>query len=692
MDYNKISLLVSDSINDLVYLSDLETYELLYINKNTINAFSKNNPNFEWKNQKCYKILQNRDEPCEFCTNKYLTVDKIYQWQFFNPITQTHYTLKDKLVELDGKLVRMEIAIDSTQQHLLTQSLKKQLYEQQIITSCIETLHTDVNPELSILNLLKIIGEYYQAERCYIFTISKDKSIVSNEYEWTNGISKPSKEDLTNIDSTAFQRWINIFETHNELITLNINYDNFPKEELELLNHYNVKNLLAVPLRDLNGNLEGFIGVDNPTLFMEETKVFKDLSFITLNFLEKNKLLNKLNKLSFFDTHSGLKNRNAYLEHIKAYSELAPQTLGVIVLDIKSLKIINDLHGYEYGDRIILDLATLLKSSFHTPHIYRLGGDEFVVLCEDLLETEFEDTISDFQTLMKTQSFELNLGYAFNIMQHDEHFVVNFNERSQVKGYTQLLLKNLEYEISNNKFTVYLQPQIDLSSNKVIGAEALIRKYDSKGFIKPPNTFLPFYEKESIISHIDYYVFKTICKYIQDLESKGYKNALRFSVNFSRKSLTSPNVVQNLLNICNSANVSPDYFIVEITETVTGIDDAHLIELINEFNNAGFLISLDDFGSGYSNLAIISKANFHEIKIDKTIIDTFLFNKKANIITKWSLDLCKNFNNTISVAEGVETKEQCEALRQFGCNIGQGYYFSKPIPMDEFFKKYIEIK
>ncbi len=691
MDYNKISLLVADSINDLVYLADIETYELLYINKNTISAFSKADKNFTWEGQKCYKVLQGKDAPCSFCTNKYLKSDKFYEWEYYNPLTKTHYSLKDKLVEIEGKMVRLEIAIDSTHQYFLTNNLEKKLLEHQVVASCIENLHKDFELEEALLDILEILGEYYKAQRCYIFTLSQDKKTVSNDYEWTDGVSKPSKSDLTNVDALPFQRWFDVFQTQNELVLLDSSSAILPKPERDLLEKYDVRNLLAVPLRDIKGDLYGFIGVDNPTLFNTETKIFRELSFIISSFFEKNKILKKLNKLSFYDKHSNLKNRNAYNEHIKSFNEETPDTLGVLVLDIKSLKLINDLHGYEHGDKVILTLASLLKSVFEDYHIYRLGGDDFVILCDNLSEEEFESLVFDFQTMLKTLDFEVSVGYAFNRVYDSEDF--NFlldKSKTQTGNYTNLLLKNLGYELLNNKFTVFLQPQIELSTNKIIGAEALIRKFDSKGNIKTPNTFLPFYEKESIISNIDYYVFKTICEFINDLNQRGYQLDLRFSVNFSRKSLTSVDVIEKLINICETFNVSPDYFIVEVTETVTGIDDVHLIELINEFNRAGFLVSLDDFGSGYSNLSIISKANFHEIKIDKTIIDTFIENKKANIITKWSIDLCKNFNGIISVAEGVETENQKDALQKLGCDIGQGYYFSKPIPMDEFFKKYID--
>ncbi len=689
MDYKKISLFVAESVEDLIYLSDLETYQLYYINKNTIDEFSKHDKNFTWEGRKCYEVLQGKNSPCEFCTNKLLSKDEFYIWEYLNPITGKHYLLKDKLVEIDGKTLRVEIATDTTTHFLLNQDLSQKLTEQELLTSCVQTLHTSDDTEVSILKILKSIGEYYSADRCYIFTVSKEGHTISNEYEWTHHTAIPSKDDLTNVSSAPFQRWIDTFKNHNELTYFEENNEELPILEAELLKKYGVTNFLAVPLKDVNGTLEGFIGVDNPKLFATNTKIFRDLSLFISNFFDKNILLTNLHTLSFYDKGSGLKNRNSYNEYLQTFDKNPPKTLGVIVLDIKSLKLINDLHGYSYGDTVILKLASLLKNYFGND-VYRLGGDDFVVLSRDLTEEDFENSVYNFQNSLKSEDFEINLGYAFN--KSYENVPLNEANLRNINNakYSELLLKNLEEELKNDKFVVYLQPQFNLKTNKISGAEALIRKYDSKGNIKPPISFLPFYEKESMISYIDFFVFESICKFLSEIKTEGFLNDLQMSVNFSRNSLSQNNIVEKLLNICSSYNISPSSFVIEVTETVDGIDDGYLIELIEDFNNAGFFVSLDDFGAGYSNLAILTKANFHEIKIDKTIIDSFETNPKSKLITKWAIDLCNTFNNIKSVAEGIETQQQYESLKEFGCTIGQGYYFAKPMPLNEFWKNYIK--
>ncbi len=688
MDYNKISLLVAESVQDIVYLSDIETYELYYINKRAIDEFSKANPNFSWQGKKCYEVLQNKTEPCDFCTNKHLTLQAHYNWSYFNPITNRHYSLKDKLVEVDGNLIRLEIATDTTNQFLLNQDLNKKLIEQKTLTSCIQTLHTTSDTQSSILELLEILGKYYNAQRCYIFTISPDKKFLSNEFEWTDGIALPSKEDLTNVEITPFKRWIEVFRYCDELIISNAQNENLPIEELELLNKYTTENLIAVPLKDFNGDLFGFIGVDNPKHFKKETMIFKDLSLFISNFFDKNMLLSNLNRLSFYDTFTGIKNRNSYLDFMQGISASVPKSMGVAVLDIKSLKIINETQGHKKGDKVILKLCSILKNHFGE-NVFRLGGDEFVALSMNLTECEFEDLISSFQIDIKSQDFDINLGFAYNKTYENFDLAEDLSKSLKTGAYSKILLKNLQEELKNDKFTVYFQPQICLKTDKIVGAEALIRKYDSKKNIKPPFTFLPFYEKESMISYIDFYVFETVCKFLNNIQKDTSTENFRISINFSRSSLTEAGMVGRLINLCNYYHVLPKNFVIEVTETVSGIDDIHLISLINEFNDAGFLVSLDDFGAGYSNLSIITKARFDEIKIDKTIIDTLQTNEKSKTLAKWAVDLCKSLPNVESVAEGIETEYQYNQLKEIGCDIGQGYYFAKPMSMQEFKNKYI---
>ena len=237
-------------------------------------------------------------------------------------------------------------------------------------------------------------------------------------------------------------------------------------------------------------------------------------------------------------------------------------------------------------------------------------------------------------------------------------------------------------ELDEKKFVVFYQPQVDLKTRKIIGAEALVRKIGPNGEFISPIKFIPFYEMSGVIRYVDLFVLSTACETLQHWQKKGYN--LHISVNMSRMTLLEPDIADIIKNICAEYDVNPSSIIIEVTESVSKIDSKVLQELFFNLKEAGFTISLDDFGSQYSNMAILSAVNFGEVKFDRTLVMNLEENHKSRAIIKNSIQLCKELQDTVSLAEGIETKEQLNILSEYNCDYGQGYYFSKPIPLDEF--------
>lgn len=247
--------------------------------------------------------------------------------------------------------------------------------------------------------------------------------------------------------------------------------------------------------------------------------------------------------------------------------------------------------------------------------------------------------------------------------------------------------ETLEEEISLGKYPVYLQPQVSLATGKVVGAEALIRKVMDDGTLCAPDSFVPLYEKEGTIELIDLYVLEEMVKLLKAHEDK-LSETFSISVNLSRVTLRKKNIISKLKNICRENGVAPCKIYIEITETIDVMAMKELITLSKEIKNAGFKLSLDDFGNDYSNAMILANVEFDEVKIDKSLVLSATENSKAKSIISIIINMCKGFDAHI-VAEGIETKEMLEVLKAFNCDYGQGYYFSKPIPIEEFLEKYI---
>ena len=233
------------------------------------------------------------------------------------------------------------------------------------------------------------------------------------------------------------------------------------------------------------------------------------------------------------------------------------------------------------------------------------------------------------------------------------------------------------------------QPQVELATGRIVGVEALIRKKGPGGKLITPDHFIPRYEREGIIRHIDLYVFEVLCAQLKKWHDRG--DRLRGSVNFSRVTLMETNIVKTLQNVCGQYGVAPEDVTVEITESVSKVENAALNALINTFHAAGFSISLDDFGTAYSNLSILGELDFTELKIDKSMLQDLTGNKKKQALVKNVILICKDFGNIISLAEGIESEEQYALLLKYHCLLGQGYYFSKPLS-EKVFNTYYRTK
>jgi len=248
------------------------------------------------------------------------------------------------------------------------------------------------------------------------------------------------------------------------------------------------------------------------------------------------------------------------------------------------------------------------------------------------------------------------------------------------------LEKDFEKGLKNNEFKIFLQPKFDIKTEKIVGAEALIRR-EKNGQLIMPNSFIPEFEKENLITKLDMFVFESICKKIKKWREKDYK-LIPISVNESRKVLYNKDHVNEIRQIIEKYKVSPNLIEIELTETaaVSNIEDAK--KAAEEVKKLGCVVSMDDFGVGYSSFYMLKNINIEILKIDKSFSDEVIKDKRGRIILESIIDMAKKLEIK-TVAEGIETKEQVEYLRKIGCDMVQGYYFEKPMIIEEFEEKYL---
>lgn len=693
-----------NDISEMMYVSDAETYELLFLNE----AGKKNFHVESIEGKRCYEVFHGRTEPCPFCSDHFGRTEDIVTWEGTNPITGRHYLLKDRIIEWDGRPARLEIAFDVTEAEKEKQGLKYALRAEDMLVDCVKNLYEDKGIAQTLPGILQKLGQFMEADRSYIFMQKGDK--LYNEYEWcANGVPAHEKE-LQGIPATLVDRWRIAFDRHECMILEDVEQirDDY-REEYEILKSQNITSIVAAPL-ERDGRFCGAIGVDNPPLerLFNIGALLRTLGYFLMLAYRRDENERALSHLSYHDTLTSFFNRNRYIADTEALVDIH-SPIGIVYLDVNGLKDINDLRGHAFGDKVLVECARRMRETFEGADFYRIGGDEFVIICRGCGKEEFQRQVARLKANFEKDSIcRAAVGSRWAEEFEDLSQIIadadarmyedkkEFYRRSPVsKRYRHqndeiIDLSNprvLAEELNKNHFVVYVQPKVSSADRTAVGAEALIRYQPREGSMVLPGNFLPLLEEANTISQIDFFVFEFICSKIKEWSARE-KQAFPVSVNFSRFSLSQPSFVEQLEMICEKYGISPGYLEIEITESIRSAQEVDLKDLISELRQAGFTVALDDFGTEYLNLSLLSSVEFDVLKLDKSMVDDVITNPKAQAIVESISEICKKMGIKV-IAEGIETEEQMSVLRTCGVETAQGYLFSRPIPVDEYEERYL---
>lgn len=693
-----------NEISELIYVSDMDTHELLYINEAGKKSFRVD----DISGKMCYTVIQGRETPCPFCTNGYLKQDENYNWEITNPVTGRHYMLKDRMIEWEGRKAHLEIAFDMTLVENEKLKLEYALNAEDMVMECIRVLYQARDLDRDILTVLEKVGKFLEGARTYIIRI--EDGLFYNDLEWCADGVASQKESIQGVPMSVFGRWVDIFEKQDCMVIENLEdyKDSFPGE-YEFLSAQGIESLVIAPM-EKDGVLTGCLGIDNPPLdkLGNIGSLLQTLCYFILLAYRRADNEHQLSHMSFHDTLTTFYNRNRFIQDME---DLSCQDIpvGIVYLDVNGLKEVNDKLGHADGDKLLVETAGKIRDIFNPEGCYRVGGDEFIVVDRNVPEAEFEQAVEKLKRSFKWDD-RCNAaigtewtGCSCNIRQivadadarmyedKKEYYRKNrASGRYRHRDDEVLQLADpavLRSEIGREQFVVYLQPKISASDRKAVGAEALIRYKSGDGSLVLPGNFLPLLEEAKSISVIDFYVFEIICSKIRTWLEAG-KEGIRVAVNFSRYSLVLPSFVEHLKDICRTYGISPGYLEIEITESARDVEGIDISNLISSLRREGFGVTVDDFGIEYTNLALLSAIEFDVLKLDKSIIKDVAVNPRAQAIVKSTVDFCRTMGIQL-VAEGVEKEEQLSMLRSCGVELIQGYLFSHPIPIEEYEKRYL---
>ena len=423
---------------------------------------------------------------------------------------------------------------------------------------------------------------------------------------------------------------------------------------------------------------------------------------------------NRLFELAYIDPITNLGNYNAYLARTKEKLEINCKKT-MIILDIDKFKSFNKKYGHTKGNELLKRVGEEIKNAIRkTDIVCRLANDVFGIFLVGEVDVEniterLNKKISRINVENTWYNLRISMGvYICGSEEKDVQSIIDkaifahdsikgkynvtygvFTEAFEQKMVRESEIENMmEEAIQNQEFEIYYQPQIDTKTEKIVGAEALIR-WNENGKSISPNEFIPIFERNLFIIKLDAYIFEMVCKHMKEMKQE-VKNIPKISVNISKESLAEKDFLERYIKITNQYEIDPNTIQFEITERTTADDNIDMKEILENIKEKGFGIAIDDFGTGYSSLNMLEMLPIDTIKIDKSFIDKIGQEKNAIDLLEIILYITQKLHLK-TVAEGVEKSEQVKYLKEKKCDFIQGYFYSKPLGFVDF-KKYIKEK
>lgn len=498
-----------------------------------------------------------------------------------------------------------------------------------------------------------------------------------------------------------------LFNTGNDLSKFEKNYEVWKKgrkpEELTEESWQDEK--------ILNGEMTYFYTTFKPLL--DENGKHVGSFFISEDHTRDVLELKKQQYRAIHDKLTGIYNRDGFIDRVSRTLEQNPEAdFTMVCTDIKDFKLVNELFGEKRGDEILIQIAEILMSKTSKGTIYgRLGTDRFAIFMRTELyhEEMYIEYVKQLSKLASNDVYHMiihvgvykSVNKKHSIATMCDHALLAINKikddyQQVVAYYDDALSQNIKNEnqligefdkaLEHGEFRMFLQAQVS-REHVVQGAEALTRWMHPDVGMIPPISFIPLFEKISLIHKLDMYIWEQACIKLKEWKEQG-KTELYISVNISPKDFYLIDIYTTLTMLVQKYGINPANLRLEITETALMADINKQIALIEKLRAYGFAVEIDDFGSGYSSLNTLKDIHADVLKLDMGFLGKTEFQERSNAVIDAVVTLSKQLGLSV-VSEGVETLEQVDFLTKTGCDVFQGYYFAKPMPVKDFEEKYM---
>lgn len=680
------------------FIADTDTDKLLYVNQELLDTFNYDDSIL---GEKYHEIIPS---DVDIFTRKKVSRDlqSIHEQEIFHKETNQSYLVT---------------VIPTEDKHAMFCQLQPvehgevQKAFEDAMTRCMDIFQ---QPTETILpDFMALMGDFYEGAQACVYRFNGGNSTFSSIAEWT---SNPEDKIIEEIDAKMnagfLMEWLQTENEYGVVMADSEAEDYLPNSPLgKTLTTLNLKNTVLCTIEGSKGTIAGVVALHNRTDCSKffDCRLINTVAHFVAKGVSQDVIDASLFQLHHRDPLTGLYNLAGFNKRVANILDNNPEKVGVVSVSINGLKELDRKLGIEGGDQFVKSTAQRIKEHFNNQFVcefFRVSADEFVGITPFVGKRIFETKVLEFfQQLRQENNHDFSLGHAWAETVGDNltdlldraHWLSTVNKqaylathRSQLNKITDKVLLNLLECLDDDEFMIYLQPQVRLEDGSLYGAEALIRQFDKKNKRAVfPDQFIPLYEEKCVIRHVDMFVVESVCRVLQEWGRVG--QAIPISVNLSSVTLTEYGIVDTISAICDKYDIPHDLLVIEVTERVGLIEDKMPSPLITDFQQQGFYISLDDFGCANSNIVTLVQIEVDEVKIDRSLTYDILYSEKNQIIVGNLLNMCNSFQNTKTMAVGIEAEEQVEVLKEFGCNYGQGYLYSRPLDLTKFQEKYIKL-
>lgn len=604
--------------------------------------------------------------------------------------------------------------------------IEARYFQNDIVANAFEIFEKTNNFDVAINLLLKVIGIRLGLDRITVIHTDIKEQTVHSDYQWTSEGTQRVLKSVARFEKEDFMTLFNSYDENGILVLQRDDVLQYSQEARNLIMQGDAKTVVYASMY-CEGHYTGAISYvcckEKRNWSDEMLKQLSEVTKIISVHAAKNQVMNHVYQGAItrmeHDTLTGLISFGRFHEEVeRAILANKSNNYLMIYTDFENFKYFNYKYGYTIGDRLLKDFCSTVISKVtekHGLYFTRIVSDQFLLFRPISYEKEeYAKIIQGIQKINQefmleqkekfpksnvtlrtgvyyvtpecmSASFAIDAAnYARQKVDQDGKCSVRFydDQMQKQRVLENQIVNDMKEAIEQQQFKVYFQPQYSVKTKEITGAEALIRWERENGEILSPNSFIPVYENNGKIIELDFYVFETVVRFIAKNQKEG-KKQVPISINASSLHATDPQTIDIYMDILKKYDVDPAMVEIELTETAVVSEYESVRELFDEFQIHGIKTAMDDFGSGYSILNTIVDIPVDVIKIDRGFITSCLESERGVYFLKHLIDMIQHLGYQI-ICEGVETDEQIEVLKQIGCDKIQGYWYSRPLKMEDY--------